>query len=274
MIKIVLGDVEKLQLNTYKSSELAQQFTGKGKLEYNNPIPDLSCEGMFQNQFVGSLHKAFKSHYAFTLNPDDIWFVILQGLSNHINLNAEKFRGVMVDFEGQKNILINHNGLVKGSADNTWNILFPQFQEKIASMIKDASIAESIVPTFSTTTELDTICFQIALMDICKSYFTYSVRTMCNIPVINIDGTREDWVKIIDTINTILPQFELGEWLGDLNVIINKIIDSFEGNIDTEFFDSIYKFKSGSGSSLVTGWVCDLFPYMLGQGKKSCTKSP
>ena len=272
MIKIVLGEVEKLHLNTYKSSDLAQQYTGKGKLEYSNPIPDISCEGMFQNQFVGTLHRAFRSHNAFTLNPDDIWFVILQGLSNHINLNAEKFRGVMVDFEGQKNILIDHNGLVKGSVDNTWNIIFPQFQEKIASMIKDATIADSIVPTFSTTTELDTICFQIALMDICKSYFTYSIRTMCNIPVINVDGTKEDWIKILDTINIILPQFELGEWLGELNVIINKIVDTFEGNIDTKFFNSIYKFESGSGASLASGWVCDLFPYMLNGKEKLVPK--
>ena len=263
MPQISLGKAEKISLHTFKANMLAEQYTGKGKLEYCNPIPENSCEGMIANQFVGALHMAFRNHYAVTLNPDDIWFVILQGLSNHINLNSEKYRGVMVDFEGKKDILIDHNGLVKGNPNNTWNVIFPKFQEKITELIKDPNLANLVVPTFSTTTELDTICFQIALMDICKSYFSYSVRTMCNIPVINIFGSKEDWLKIMDTANNILPKFELDEWLKDLNIIIGNIIATYDGNIDEKFFDSIYKFESGSGGSLVSGWVCDLFPYMM-----------
>ena len=65
---------------------------------------------------------------------------------------------------------------------------------------------------------------------------------MCNIPVINIFGSKEDWLKIMDTANNILPKFELDEWLKDLNIIIGNIIATYDGNIDEKFFDIIYKF--------------------------------
>ncbi len=129
-------------------------------------------------------------------------------------------------------------------------------------MIK-GGIASDIIPTFSTTTEIDKICFQISLMDITKNHFNFTVRTMCGIPTVYIDGTKEDWILIFNSINELLPKFDLGDWSKIISDHIYQIINSFDGKINTEFFNSIYKYKSMSGSDMVTGWINDFFPYVV-----------
>lgn len=277
MIKIVLGgNIEPIKMNCHPCVDLAYLYTHGKQIEYCNPIGDLSGDVRFQNQYVAAMHHAYSLHNAFTLNPDDIWFIIMQGLSNHINSDPEKYRDVMVDFEGKRKILIEDNSLVKGSIDNNWEILFPQFENHISELIKDKALVDLLVPTFSTTTILDRTCFRISLMDICKGYFSYSVRTMCYVPVINIDGLCEDWIKISDNINNILPLFGMHEWLKELVIILDNIISCYNGVIDAKFFNGMYKYIGGSGTSMVSGWVCDLFPYMLHKNnlvKKELQKS-
>jgi len=100
-------------------------------------------------------------------------------------------------------------------------------------------------------------------MDICKSYFNYVVETRCGIPVVYVDGTKTDWEKIKTAVNYLLPKFDLSDWMLKLNTILDKIINTFDGNIDVEFFKNIYKYRSMSGGDEVTGWINDLFPYIV-----------
>ena len=187
----------------------------------------------------------------------------LLGLSIHINQNAEKYRDVLVDFKGKKEIIVIHNGLVMGNPNNTWEDVFPVFEQSISTLIKDANIAKYIVPDFSTTTPIDKTCAQIALMDITKSYFSYVVMTKCGIPVVYIDGVKEDWLSILGSINTLLPMFELDTWAKKLSNIISEIISVYDGNDNKSFFDNIYKYQSMSGGDRVSGWITEFFPYIV-----------
>ncbi len=233
------------------------------KVEYFNKVDDLYFDTTIQNQYIAALHKAFDKHHPFIINPDDIWLLIMQGLAIHINQNSDKFRDILVEFEGKKDLLVRHDGLIKGDDKNTWSLIFPYFEQKISENLKDANLVKQLIPTFSTSTELDLTCFRIALMDICQSYFTYTVYTKCGIPEIYIDGTKEDWLKLSENMNDILPIFGLGdwEWQCQLNIILNKILNTFNGVVDVDFFKNIYKFQSMSGGDRVSGWICDLFPY-------------
>jgi hypothetical protein len=264
MIEIVLNKLTKEGKDFPKSlpSRITEKYLKGGKLEYFNKA-EICFDDDFQNQYVAALHAAFGTHRNFVINPDDIWLLITQGLSIHINKNSEKYRETIVDFSGKKTIKIQHDGLIMGSPDNTWEIVFPEFQKAITSLIKDPNIANTIVSKFSTTTLTDTTCLQIALMDITKSYFSYVVETRCGIPTIFVDGTKEDWVKISDSINYLLPLFDMQDWATELNIIIGKIIDTYNGIIDKDFFNSIYKYSSGSGGDSVTGWINDFFPYIV-----------
>lgn len=54
------------------------------------------------NGFVNALHLAFADDLEFTMTPDMLWTVIIQGFSQHINANAEKYRSKFVSHEGKK----------------------------------------------------------------------------------------------------------------------------------------------------------------------------
>jgi hypothetical protein len=265
MVRIDVSDNLTPAVNLPKSSptRITEKFLKGSKLEYFHNSSQIAFDDDFQNQYVAALHNAFAEHYAFVLNPDDIWLLIMQGLSIHINLNAEKYRDVLVDFQGKKEIVVRHDGLVRGNDNNTWDLVFPIFESEISNLIKDSNVAKLIVPNFSTTTEIDKTCFRISLMDIAKSYFSYVVMTRCGIPTIYIDGKKEDWLSILGSINTLLPMFEMEAWAIELSQNIAKIIATYDGIVDKKFFESIYKYSSHSGGDAVTGWINDFFPYMV-----------
>ena len=57
-----------------------------------------------KNAFVATVYKAYCDHYPLELSVEDIWVAIAQGVSIHLNENAEKYRQLMVSHEGKKTL--------------------------------------------------------------------------------------------------------------------------------------------------------------------------
>ena len=53
-------------------------------------------------------YSAHCNHYAIRIKPDDIWLLIVQSFSNHVNANAEQLRNHFVNFEGKKELIVNY----------------------------------------------------------------------------------------------------------------------------------------------------------------------
>ena len=53
-------------------------------------------------------YSAHCKHYPLRIKPDDIWLLIIQAFSNHVNANAEKLRHYFVNFEGQKDLVVEY----------------------------------------------------------------------------------------------------------------------------------------------------------------------
>ena len=60
--------------------------------------------------FIGSnvpllngFYTAHIHHYPIRIKPDDIWLLIVQAFSNHVNANSEELRHYFVNFDGKKN---------------------------------------------------------------------------------------------------------------------------------------------------------------------------
>jgi hypothetical protein len=47
---------------------------------------------MTYHGLAAAIFHAYNNHQHLILTPDDIWLTIAQGVSQHINYNAEKFR--------------------------------------------------------------------------------------------------------------------------------------------------------------------------------------
>jgi hypothetical protein len=60
------------------------------------------------NGLFEAIEKAYFGHYHLHLRPDDLWLAVTQGVSKHLRYkdNAEKYRSVFVDHEGQQEIKV------------------------------------------------------------------------------------------------------------------------------------------------------------------------
>jgi hypothetical protein len=218
--------------------------------------------------FFDTIYTAFQHHYKLELRPDDFWQVILEGFSRHVHLNSEKLRSKFVSFSsGKKKLDVERDDFVLGAPDNNW----PSFIEQIVELILENTskeLAQCVVgPKFSTSTDVHVTARQIALMTSTSDYFEYRCSTCCGIPQITLLGKREDWVNLQKRIEA-LKSFMLEElanfWLPSLDEIAAECVATFDGKVNVEFWQSICKFKSESGSgakTLVSGWINNLFPF-------------
>jgi hypothetical protein len=119
-------------------------------------------------------------------------------------------------------------------SDYPWESLFPEFVEKIGSYTgKD--LIDALSSDFTTTTPTSLIASQITIMDAMKQYFKYKVLMGgCGIPEITIEGSVEDWRKILLKLNS-LSKYDLEWWISSIKPIIQEIINTKLGQFDRTF---------------------------------------
>jgi len=247
------------------------------KLEQASELPKNSVRTDFdrKNMFVEAALTAFKWHFPLKITPDNVWITIMQGFAQHIDKNAERFRGKFVDFDGKKTIEIRRDGFVRGGV-NDWPGCFPEFCDKIQANLVDGKIRDMVECNYSTTSDIDRVVSQIALMDSVKNYFSFRVCTMCGIPEIELAGTVEDWKTLRENAKNLLSQFELEFWTDNLFPILDRFVAAFEGDIDPKFWGSIAKLHSthgSGGSTYLNGWIQDFFPYTNDGRQNGCLGS-
>jgi len=231
-----------------------------------------------ENMLAKAVHIAFYKHYPIRLSPDAIWIAIVQGLAQHVSANPEGLRHHFVKHEGKEKITISRPEFVKGSPDNDWPGVFPEFAQKIAEHVGQA-VCKTIENNFSTTTPTDMIVSHIALMDTMKNYFEYEMSCGCGIPAIELLGTLEDW-KAVRAKPEQLRRFDLEWWTCELLPVLDHFVLAAQGIPDIKFWKSVCNLSgaSGFGRTPLTGWVQVFFPYntegrknerLLGQWRKS-----
>jgi Domain of unknown function (DUF4419) len=188
-----------------------------------------------------------------------IWLMIIQGVANHINANAEELRSRIVSHQGKLTIQVRRDDFVKGSPENPWSEVFNEFSVQIRDHV-GASI-EQFVPSFSTTGPVEKAAAEVVLLDAMQSYFEYQVNTACGIPTITLEGTHEDW-KVLAERAQVFREFGLGLWLNVLSPILNQFARASQGDVDPAFWRSLYKFNQQSGGPVITGWITAFFPYL------------
>lgn len=100
-------------------------------------------------------------------------------------------------------------------------------------------------PNFSTTTLDDKTIGRVVLMSAMKKFFDYTeMMCVCGIPNVTLEGTLEDW-RDIRVRTEKLFEYGLEEWGNKLLHIIDKFIESYQGNVDKEFWGSIITYNRG-----------------------------
>lgn len=272
----------KQKLFFYDGEELEKRLQSDESLDN---IENRCITSSFRNEtlgYVGSdvLYKcmvnAFADHRPIILSPDMIWLVLCQAFSHHIKLNHKKYRSRIVRHKGFKTLkIITTSDLLSEAAD--WESVFYDFFTEIDNNTKNG-IASVIESNFSTTGINERIASQITLMDITKQFFRFEAFYMiCGIPQITLEGTPEDWERIIDKF-TLFDQFGLNQWTKDLRPIISEFIKTANGDPDAKFWRTMIK-KShlwplkgpncgpNSKPSKFDGWFLKFFPFDRGGEK-------
>jgi hypothetical protein len=215
----------------------------------------------FFNPLIDVLFRAYCYHHPVVITPDVIWLTITQGLALHITENAEELRHHFVQHEGQETIQVRRDDFIKGSPANPWREVFSEFSSAVRERIGENH--DLIVANFSTTGPEERAASEIVLLASMQRYFKYEFVTLCGIPSITLLGTVEDWESIATRVNA-FRRFGLDWWIDPLEPILAQFAEAKRGSVNQEFWQSIYRWHHhGSHNPYVTGWVTNLFPYLV-----------
>ena len=146
---------------------------------------------------LNGFYTAHINHYPIRIKPDDIWLLIVQAFSHHVNANSEELRNYFVDFSGKKELIVK-SGLV--SIQQITKKDLENFSIQINEQMKNylgEEILDLLTPNFTTTTYDSIIVSKISIMGAFKKYFDYKMMLLgCGIPYIILEGEAEDYKKI------------------------------------------------------------------------------
>jgi len=241
----------------------------KANIEKLSELPD-SLVNMGEHPFLSGILTAYREHRPFTLSPDIVWLLISQGFSRHIANNAEEFRKDIVSFKDKKTLTIIAEDIELGNRKSTWEAVFPQFTNQISDYT-GKELTNVLTADFTTTTPTTKIVSEITIMETVKAYFNYKVIMVgCGIPSITIEGTVQDWEKVLSKTRYI-SRYKLSWWTNELEPVLKQIIETKKGNFKKSFWMNMVKAhteKKYGSPTTIDGWIIKFFPYTK-EGKQT-----
>lgn len=272
----VLGPSKRVHFNTNTGIVLPEKkiFWQKGYLEQfplekQEVIIAEAKEESFRptstvSNFVMALHSAFDKHIPFTLSPEVIMMVTSQEVALYVKEHSTEtdiacWFTKTPNEKQQINVEINH---FIYENENPWLEGIIQFRDKLIETVP-SNIIGNLLPKFSNTSlEIET-AHLVSFMDAASKYYDYSMSTCCGIPSFKIEGSAEDWDKIMKSaakLKELLPG--LNVYFANLLPVLKEIRDVADGNkVDYDYWSSIYKENGGSGGPYSNGWFNNFYAY-------------
>lgn len=212
------------------------------------------------NGLVHTCLEAYNHHRHLVLRPDDVWIAIISQFSFYVNKHAEKLRSYFVAHQDKKELEIV-------SEKTNFLKMTVEMADFLQANVLDKDLQSWIVPSFSTTTEIDTIVCSSIMMSTMKQYFSYEFTLMCGIPSVTLLGDISDWESILGRLSKLTtfgsghPQ--LDEWKKLLTPVIQNMISSFHlsesqsaASTTVDFWSRIALYeRGGSGPTYLSGWI-------------------
>ncbi|NDV69535.1 DUF4419 domain-containing protein [Dysgonomonas sp. 25] len=219
---------------------------------------DMAVVGTYKNSLMTAINRAYSDHRPLILSPDVIWLAICQGVSIHITENINTLEDKLFVKDKPKVLNVYRPILRDNSAD--WQFIIDRLSAETRKYTKK-DFHSYVVGDFSTTTPASQMAYKITLLEAYKKVFAYQVTTLCGIPSVTLTGTREDWEVIYNKLDY-LSEIGLEEWADCLRPVIQEFIDAYDGKVNTQFWQSIYKDRFEYDSNYLSGWCIKFFPYL------------
>ncbi|KAM9995336.1 hypothetical protein ACTFIY_001518 [Dictyostelium cf. discoideum] len=218
------------------------------------------------NSFIYSAWDSYNYHHHLEIRPDNIWMILMI---------KKKILQVFTDYSILEVGSGNGSG---GSDDISFEKLTNDMVDEICKNIKDPSIRDWIIPSFSTTTLSDKIIFSTVLMSTLKKDFIYRYGSKCGLPKVTLLGTVDDWIQLKER-SLKLKEFNIsdsdcsssssssGDGDGDNENLMNKWVDKYlleildnfiessKGKPNKTWWNQMIDFREQSGSSVLSGWL-------------------
>jgi hypothetical protein len=273
----VIGEVKRIHLNSRSEIILPEREVKfqKGYLEQLSPEKreevianakkDRDKPTSTVSNFVMALHNAFDKHIPFSLSPEVIMMIISQEVAQYIKDHSSEadIAALVTNSPDQKqniDVRVDHFVYEK---ENSWLEGIIQFRDKLMETVPSTTL-EYMLPKFSNGSLETEVAHLVSFMDAASNHFEYSMTTMCGIPSFKVEGTAEDWDKIIKAatnLKEILPG--LNPYFTSLIPILKEIRNTSDGGkVDDEFWSSIYKLNGVSGGPYSNGWFNNFYAYI------------
>ena len=222
-----------------------------------------------KSAFIDLVALAYARHYAMEISPDDIWLLILDGFRLHVKSNSDSLKNRFVGPDVDTDIKVFANHLTMESTHEEWFGVIADFFDNLQEKLPPETGAP-LRTKFSTTSPVDYNISRSMVMAIASEYYTYFTYTLCGIPQIRINGTKEDWSLLKDSFNKLATRLDMEWWSQQLNPILDEFVKAFDGNSSIAFWKNIYKLyePKGCGNPKFNGWFSKFYPYLMGYSDK------
>ena len=230
----------------------------------------------YHKAFLGYLN-AYFDHCPIKISPNVIWQLILNAFSEYVNDYSEYLRDKFVNFNGKKELTFVRVGTFKDLYKYEEGII-EEFCEKISENVGE-EIVDILTPNFSTSTKDTIIAGKVSIMSTFKKYFEYyGLMRLCGIPYIILEGTLEDWEKILKKFKS-LSKYEFIN--NNIEKDIKEIINTKKGKINYKFWRTIIMetkeivhetidcLDEEVEKNVIRGWICDFYPGLKRNLEKS-----
>eukprot|EP00475_Leptophrys_vorax_P038314 TRINITY_DN6729_c0_g1_i1.p1 TRINITY_DN6729_c0_g1~~TRINITY_DN6729_c0_g1_i1.p1 ORF type:complete len:352 (+),score=75.37 TRINITY_DN6729_c0_g1_i1:68-1123(+) len=183
---------------------------------------------------------AYNGHHKLVLRPEDVWAAIQTQFAFYVSKNAENLRDVFVSHEGKQELEVTDGEVLSKDV----GVMAQMMVAKMRAHLKDESVVEWILPSFSTTCDKDLAVFSIMAMGTMKHYFSYKMSFMCGLPEVTLLGTVQDWEAIRTRVQR-LPEFDctkdklLSTWTEMLAEVVDKFVETVGGSADLDWWNSM-----------------------------------
>jgi len=237
-----------LVLRTDLKKEKTEEFHGSGKT----------------HGFIETLHQCFAYHKPLYIRPDDIKFMILQGIANLIALK-EQGADAFVKHSEKKEVTAY---MTETELKNDPVLVGQELLKVTTPHLTDRGQTWAKMK-FSTTIPTHSLTAITALFACVKTRFKWRVATFCGIPSVTLLGKVEDWQTLHDATRELDVDKLFGSmgWTPRLHNFMAQLLATRKGEQNVNWWKSIYKYKEGSGSHSITGNCLQLFPVLLYKDK-------
>src|SRR3989338_237673 len=207
--------------------------------------------GRVQSLFYNTLLTAYNPHHSVCLRPEVLWQLIVHEVGTYVQQNADACAHFFTDKPDEQQKL--EVMMFPGDAWEQVILRFrPIFDERI-----DAKVLNAFLPKFSTTDQEAEVATLLTFMDAASKWYSYGALYFCGFPKILVACTVKDWKLLLASATVLSTMFEgLRYYFADLVGVVRTIVMTLErGDIDSEFWGSMFRYHSNSCPPILDGWL-------------------